>query len=519
MQAGMNVDGRGAALRGGDEGGHASLDRALGLLRLRLNALRGLMVAAAAVAGALLAVGGATLLMRVGLGVEPSAGVLVGVFAAVFAAVFGWIGLGVARGFSGGAGGGLCWASGDGLAAFVDAECRLGGRLLAGGLSDGEASGLALTVERLRARPSGRGGWSLGWLASGMVLLVAAWLVPMGEPGPDAVVSPVAATVEELRDELETLRETDAAELEELERLEALIDDAERGGSGGDAHAAWESVDFASDELSKAMRDAVAELASLSSEAEAYESLFEAMSRDARSASGLAGAVAEALPQAMDGSALPEEMLQKLAEAAGELGEAGLSGERAAEIARAMARAAGECKTGAGRWLDAATASRLLDPDELDRLLDGGERAEAMRLLDEMLEACKNGGECDAAVLVACLRPGNGGVSRGPGHVELRYGEEADGQGALFESRRLASGAVDLEKSVLLGTAAMEPGDLTPGEASAGGSVGRENGSVSSSEIGVTLPVHRRAVRRYFERSARPGRSDDAERGGSGDEY
>jgi len=91
---------------------------------------------------------------------------------------------------------------------------------------------------------------------------------------------------------------------------------------------------------------------------------------------------------------------------------------------------------------------------------------------------------------------GQGGVSRGPGHAPLDFNGETAENAERFAEHALPPGALDLERSQLLGVGAGAPQESPSAEASSKVSTQLSAGEASWKRR--LAPQHREAVRTFF---------------------
>jgi len=98
-------------------------------------------------------------------------------------------------------------------------------------------------------------------------------------------------------------------------------------------------------------------------------------------------------------------------------------------------------------------------------------------------------------------RPGRGGISRGRGDAPMTWKDPSNEEGAEFEEQALPPGAMrSMKDAELVGVSVGAPDEAEGESASAGGALSGAEAAGGSAHRQTTLPQHRRAVERYFER-------------------
>ena len=422
------------------------------------------------------------------------------------------------------------------IIAAIDRSSAAGGLLMASDQSDVSPwlAGLA-PLAPLRCQWRGRNWWVS--LATGAALAATALLLPQDMLSVrSAHALDVDREVKRLTAQIETLeREKVLAEAEGQtlrEQLNRLRADA----SGEDPVKTWESLDHVEQTLSNTAAEAAEQIAAQKQKLDTAKTLAKALAKatKAKTANGktdpndkslaeamkalsdLAGKAAaenqavadqmnKSLGEACKDGRLSQEQLDELSEAMGDPGESGegrqLSQEQLNELSEALGEA-GDRLTETLRQLAEAGMIDGMPPEDMPPA--GGEGQDVEGLIDFLEE---NEGDGSIAELVEAWQrqgPGRGGVTRGRGDAEMTWSDGTSADGAKFKPKVLPPAAVaSLKKSLLAGVSAGSPGKGGPRTADAGGALSGATKGGGSAHAHAILPRHRRAVRRYFDRSGK----------------
>ncbi len=448
-------------------------------------ATRELAVAAAVVA---FAVGLAVLVARAGVGVDLSVPLV------AIASAVGVLALATVRTIA-------QWPSQEGVLALADARLVAGGAIMHG-VESGEP-GSVPDLGPLRVRSASRR--TLTALGGGLAFLAIAALAP--KPGLIAGPVPIAIdrNLEDIEQDADALAEADAISEEERSQYDAAIREVAERADARRPGETWEALDRLAEQIARDAQEGLAEAADSAAGAGVAEALAEHLAGDAGLLpEGTLEAIAGALPElaaSLDGSALSQELLEKLAQAS----DASLSEAQrraAAELARELAERLAEGKCEGASTLANARLARLSDAARVSQ----GRKAAREALL-QYLKECQGAGEClsPAALYAMCANPGS--INRGPGATQLAFVDTATAIDTSGLAPERLEGDLDPAGSALAGVGRTAQHGET-GEGSAGGAIDRTVAGPTYASDTVVLPRHRRAVRAYFEREGRP--SSDA---------
>jgi hypothetical protein len=216
----------------------------------------------------------------------------------------------------------------------------------------------------------------------------------------------------------------------------------------------------------------------------------------------------EALQQAMQELANALDANPALAELAGTLSKdlaellkvAALTPSQLAELARLL----GQCQNASLQSISKLCDARLLDPDALRKCEAAGTCAgTSEEAKDALLAYLSENPGTEAAALLACLSPGNGGIDRGGGpSAGLTWKQETTSDGAAFEERALPPSPGDLTDAQLVGVSASAPEESPDGTAARPGALAGAAAGTGDAWRRTLLPRHRAPVERYFDRSS-----------------
>ncbi len=386
--------------------------------------------------------------------------------------------------------------SSDQARAVVDGRRHLGGLLMAHDMKGFEPWAQRMAIPSpLRVR--WRGGQASTALALAAVFLVCALLSPMPRWDGVSAGMNVQNTIDSLDDQVQVLEEERILDEPQAEAIREDMAQVAEDAKGMDPSRTFEALDHLADQLDQTAAEAADEALRKMNDSAAAEALAKALQQDTGQLS----------PQQM--SQAMQALAQLTEEAVGSDLTAGLSPEMAAALSQAAASG-----------LDAETLKKLAEmmsgqQGDLQATLEALQAANLIegRLLDiesdldpaELLEWLENQGECDAAsICKACKsgKVGRGGITRGPGHVEMIWKDPSSKEGASFDPQVLPPSRLrDMQDARLLGVTCAAP-DTEPGaDDSTGGAMTGVTSSGGSAEDASILPRHRGTVQRYFQRS------------------
>lgn len=342
---------------------------------------------------------------------------------------------------------------------------------------------------------------------------------PRGGPRLD-----VAAAVNHLEQQLQTLEDLSVIEKEEVDSLREEINRVEENARGDSPAKTLESLQHAQTQLATLAEQSATKAAETARNA----------GQLADAADTLSGAL-QGLPESSLEDAMKElsKLTKEAAEDAEQTGLAGCEGlQEAAEMCdrglspgdlKDLAQSLKDCFDKNSDLLNQLAQNGLLDPqilkDAAKRLTpmqiqqiiaelkkcQGGCPIEAADLEEILLEAGiildKDGeGQCIGAILCAGL-PGRGGISRGPGAAKLQFNGETDEQDAIFNNEILTPGGLDTAAGSV--RTAITRGGPSEDEERATSVAGGLSGSAGSggSYTRRILPQHRAVVEDYFNRN------------------
>jgi len=357
--------------------------------------------------------------------------------------------------------------------------------------------------------------------ALGRLLLAAAFaagaaLVPVSAVAPfQHRPLEVGRTLQQLDQRLTEIEQSALIEPPEAESLRAQLERAAAETSGDDPARTWEMLDRLAEQIESAARENAAEaLQQAAALAQAADAAVEALRRFESNPGDLAVAgetsadVERALHELADALQNPALAAALDPETAALLAELMKDAPRwSAEDLRRLSEALGRRGGDLAQALSSARQFQILDPRDLDRILDQLKNACAQ---------CPNGGEEGPMALafgegsgtagdlaaLAAGRPGAGGVSRGPGAADISFNEsESSAEGAEFKPvvlprpPRLAP-----EGSTPLGLSAAAPDTSGAAAPDAAGALAAPGDGAAARRLPL-WPQHRGTVRRYFERT------------------
>lgn len=379
---------------------------------------------------------------------------------------------------------------------MVDGRRRLGGLLMAEQMdgfdawSDKLASPKALRVKW-------RGGPACLALGASAVFLLGGMFAPMPDWNNVAAGMNVQRTIDALDEQVQVLEEE---RILDEPQAQALRDDMARvaeDARGADPSRTWEALDHVAEQLKKEAAEAADDALRKMTESAAAQNLAKALESGSdqlspQQLSQAMEALAQLTKEAVGGdmaAALSPEMAEALSQAA----TAGLSAETLNQLAAMM----GECNGDLKAMLEALENAKLIN----GKLSDIPYEFDPEALVEWL--ACQGEGECDSAkICKACKKGGRGGITRGPGHVEMLWKDPSSKEGANFDPQVLPPTRMqDMKDARLLGVTRGAPDTEPASDGSTGGALAGATTTGGSAESSVILPRHRGTVQRYFQRS------------------
>lgn len=385
---------------------------------------------------------------------------------------------------------------GEALRALADARLGAGGALMSG--ADAHDSAMTDAIDALRVGCRARGG-GLTALVGG-VMIVGALAMPAHDPLAGGGPLQIAQQVGEIGAKIEALEEVELIPPEEADRLEEALEELSRRASGSDPASALEALDWAEARVERHAADAERTLEARHAASAVLEELADGVTAETGAdAAAMAAAAGAAMESLLQESALSPAEAAKLAELAAALAApAGLTESERLEALDAAKACAGACKANAAKSFEKMIASRLASAEALARAKAVSEAAAAKLRLALAEGECSGDALCMCLALAGC--PGRGGVSRGPGAAVLTWRDQDDQTGLAYQPAQIESESVNQEDSIVIATVQRPPEPDAKGEASSGGMIDPSSASPASASGTTTLPRHRDAVRRYFER-------------------
>lgn len=381
--------------------------------------------------------------------------------------------------------------------ALADARIGAGGVLMSGAETKRAAIADAVDALQVRCRAQGAGLVVL----VGAVMVTGALVLPARGRLAGGGPLQIAEQVEDVGAKIDILKEVELISPDEADRLEETLEELSRRASGSAPGSALEALDWAEARVERGAAAAVETLESRHAESAVLEELARSVaSQEGDGAAALAAAAGAAMESLLQESALSPEDAAALAELASALAAStGLTEAERRELLDAAKATAATCKANATKSFEKMIASRLAGAQALARAKAISEAAAAR------LRLALAKGECSGDALGMCLAlagcPGRGGVSRGPGPAVLTWRDQDDQTGLAYQPGQIESESVNPEDSVVIASMQRPPEPGEDGEASSsGGVIDPSHASPASAAGAITLPRHRDAVRRYFER-------------------
>lgn len=342
-------------------------------------------------------------------------------------------------------------------------------------------------------RPRWRGRRSWGLLLAATTFLTAAFLLPTGwDLEADERPLEIDQQLDALDERIDLLDEEGILDEEEAEGLREDLERVREDASGRDPARAWETLDHLDESTAWAAQEGAEEAMQQGQQLAAAEALAETLESTDAAVALSADALAELSAMSAEAAAAEKLLGDETARALAELLKNGPMNR--GDLGRLQA-ALGEGRQDLREMMERLRQAGLIDLEALkmgERMLGDMNDQDLQEYLDQ---------HGMTAALVYCERPGQGGVSRGPGTADLTPGETRE-DGVDFQPEVLPPSALaNLDDSELLGVMAVDPSaqgstvSTQAGSALGGAAVG--GGSAHTRSL---LPRHRRAVRRFFER-------------------
>jgi len=452
--------------------------------RRRIGLVLGMRTAVAFLSGWLLVWGTLVLVLRAGLAV-PRVPLLWGLAGILVAA-----GVGIWKGIR------HCPSSMT-VRALLDQHWHSGGLLMASAESNvagWEISPPAAALPRVQWN----GMRQFGLLGCCLLFAAASFLVPARILNPlHAQRLQVAAEVEKLAEQIELLKEEKVLPPERAQSLEEALKQLQHEAAGNDPGKTWEAMDHLEQSITKASAEAAEKSLRNAQKSAQAEELAAALDQagDRMQASDLAAAMSQLAMNignaAEEDELLAETLSQELQE---QLKNGTLDQEQLAELAKKL----GECKQCNLSRIGKLASGRMIDPSRLSEL--NGKFQIDPDALAKLLCECKGSKEVQACLL-ACNKPGRGGVTRGRGDAAMTWTDGSSRDEMQFKEKALPPGAIaSLKDARLQGISKADPTSETPHPVNAGGALDAGNAGRGSARTQVVLPEHKRVVQRYFDR-------------------
>lgn len=341
-----------------------------------------------------------------------------------------------------------------------------------------------------------------GFLALATAFVALSLIVPVRMIGKDAS-RPLEASkeAEDLKAEIEILKETQILEEAKAKELEQKLDQIVAESSGDDPARTWESLDHLADALEKTASDASEQLAAREAKLDRAEALAEGLAAGNEQLDAATMTEAMTTLEAMMQNALKEndalagELSKELAK---ELADAIKSGALSQEHLGQLSKALNRAKSSLQGKQSKLAKSGAIDPKSLK---GGAGRAPRDNSgLAAFLKENAQNMSVEEAVGQWCDKPGKGGVNRGRGDAAMTWTDGSSEKGAKFKEQILPpAGVAGLEESQLVGLSATAPTADAVGVAAHGALNSAKSGGGSAYTQPIP-PHHKAAVQRYFER-------------------
>ena len=378
------------------------------------------------------------------------------------------------------------------LRAWLDKNCDCGGLLMA----DAERS---LGAWQVASPTLPRISWprrdvALRLAAAFLFLALATllpnkWVVPFVSGGIDLVEE-----VADLKEKIDVLAEESIINAAEKERLEQTLDRLGEEAEGDDPGKSWEAMDHLNQSLARRAEEALADMDRLAEEQGLLAQIAETLETNRQAVDPADFERAQAELSELTSRMAAED--KALAEALQSM-EASKSMDGAmslAEMAKALNLSQDQLKQMAAR-LEEARLVKLSQYKNLQR----GKAGDGKEALAAFLS--KNLQEGGAGGLAKCMLPGRGGISKGGGATELTWTDPTNRDGVGFETMVLnQSDLNEWNQSYQTGLSSAAPKAGETRETNHDALTGSKSGSGSAFTHRL-LPRHRKAVKRFFEKS------------------
>lgn len=354
------------------------------------------------------------------------------------------------------------------------------------------------------------------WLTQAMcwLFLVLVYLLPARAAQSDPNALELEPIVDKLEDQIETLLEEEVIEEEQAETWRERLERMNEDGLGDDPERAWENLDQLAQRLEETALEEAAESMQWLRQMAAMDALTEELANTGTSGEAQEAQAAQIMEQLASRDERSAELLSKMASG----GAKGLTLDK--ETLEKLKKLLGEMSEEELQRLQQLAKERLLSEEQMKACQNAA--AQGFGELDKWLEehpgaggaiagmgesgSC-SGGQCNGSCPGgSCDGYGNGvgrgGVGRGPGHARLNMCNETDETGAAYNPNVLA-GESDTSESIGVGESFIVPEVDETAEASTGGAL-ESDLRAGGADTRLLLPQHRGAVKRYFERTARP---------------
>jgi hypothetical protein len=363
-----------------------------------------------------------------------------------------------------------------------------------------EAADMGTWLARLPGTTAPEFRWRAGramMLLSGSALFAAAALLlpeRLAHFNPHRSLE-IGRIADQLQAEVQTLHEEKIVNDKQAEDLQKQLSQIKEDASAVDPDKTWEALDHVKESDADAARQAAEEALTKTTALTQAQSLAEAMEQAADT--GMSKATAEQSAQALasllksahleDGllnAQIPPELLAGLDP---------LNREEMEKLLKAMEFNKGSLHATLGKLSEL----KLIDPATLARCNKAG-HCNNPEALAQYLAGCTNG--CDAATLMACMRPGNGGPGGGGPAAPMTWSDGASEKDLKFQEHVLPP-ATSLSDARVVGVSRAAPELNKDGTAAEHGTLDNTAAAGGSAHSQVILPEHRQAVQNFFKRN------------------
>lgn len=337
-----------------------------------------------------------------------------------------------------------------------------------------------------------KSGRSMGLFGLSAVFVAVALLLPermTALAGPKQLE--IGQLVNELRAEVQTLKEEKILEPEKAEDTEKQLAKLQEKSSAVDPNKTWEALDHIKEANSDLARQAAEEAVTKTKNLTEAEALAGALKMAmelglgeetvTRVAQDLASMLAAArLEEGLLDGAIPPELLKQLESMKSPALEKLLS-------------AIQFNKNSLGKTVTNLANLRLIDPKTLSQCKNAGQCPNPDGLAAFLCQNT-NASFCSAAVSYC-----RGGINRGRGDAPMTWKDESSDQGAKFKEEALPS-SDRLSDAQFVGVSRTAP-ELSGDDVTAGhGALANASASGGSAHSQVVLPRHKQTVQRFFKR-------------------